>query len=47
MITTPWQERSAYPGFGYAGGVQDILSAYNGLHHRTSQVRYNTFDLLE
>ena len=47
MKTTPWQERNAYPGFGYAGGVQDILSAYNGLHHRTSQVRYDTFDLLE
>lgn len=47
LVATPWQQRSAYPGFGYAGGVQDILSAYNGLHHRTSKIRYDSFELLE
>lgn len=47
MAGTPYELRAAYPGFGYAGGVQDILTAYNGLHHRTSQIRYNSFELLE
>lgn len=46
-VNTPWTMRNAYPGFGYAGGVQDILTAYNGLHHRTSKIRYNSFELLE
>lgn len=35
-----WEKRNAAPGFGYAGGTQDILSAYNGLNHRKSNVRY-------
>ena len=35
-----WEKRNAAPGFGYAGGTQDILSAYNGLNHRKSDVRY-------
>lgn len=46
-VNTPWTLRSDPPGFGYAGGVQDILKAYNGLHHRTSKIRYDSFDLLE
>ena len=40
LMKTPWEERNAAPGFGYAGGTQDILTAYNGLNHRTSQIRY-------
>ena len=40
LYGTPWQERSTYPGFGYAGGFQDILTAYNGLSHRGANKRY-------
>ena len=47
LVKTPWEERSALPGFGYAGGVQDILSAYNGLHHRKAEVRYNNQVLMQ
>lgn len=47
LVKTPWEERSALPGFGYAGGVQDILSAYNGLHHRTSKIRYDSYEMLK
>lgn len=36
----PYEERNAKPGFGYAGGFQDILTAYNGLNHRGANVRY-------
>ena len=43
LISTPYEDRNAFPGFGYAGGVSDILSAYNGLHHRTSKKRYGSF----
>ena len=39
-IHTPLDERNAAPGFGYAGGFQDILSAYNGLHHRGAKKRW-------
>ena len=37
----PYEERKADPGFGYAGGFQDILTAYNGLNHRGANVRYH------
>lgn len=37
---TPWQQRAADPGFGYAGGFQNILTAYNGLNHRGANKRY-------
>jgi hypothetical protein len=47
LVKTPWKKRSALPGFGYAGGVQDILSAYNGLHHRKAEVRYNNQVLMQ
>ena len=40
LIATHWEDRNAQPGFGYAGGVQDILTAYNGLHHRGANNRY-------
>lgn len=35
-----WEYRNADPGFGYAGGFQDILTAFNGLNHRGANVRY-------
>jgi hypothetical protein len=35
-----WTNRTADPGFGYAGGTQDILTAFNGLHHRSWTKRY-------
>ena len=41
MINTPWKKRSADPGFGYAGGFQDILTAFNGLNHRGADKRYH------
>jgi hypothetical protein len=41
MINTPWKQRSADPGFGYAGGFQDILTAFNGLNHRGAETRYH------
>ena len=44
---TPWQLRTADPGFGYAGGVRNIQVAYTGLQHRTSETRYKTHDLLK
>jgi hypothetical protein len=40
LMATPWTERNAAPGFGYAGGTQDILTAYNGLNHRGANIRY-------
>lgn len=40
LISIPYTERNAEPGFGYAGGFQDILTAYNGLNHRGADVRY-------
>lgn len=40
-MATPWTERNAQPGFGYAGGFQDILTAFNGLNHRGANVRYH------
>lgn len=40
LISIPYTERNAEPGFGYAGGFQDILTAYNGLSHRGADVRY-------
>jgi hypothetical protein len=46
-VATPWTIRNASPGFGYAGGVQDILKAYNGLHHRTSKIRYDSYEMLQ
>lgn len=46
-VATPWTLRNDPPGFGYAGGVQDILKAYNGLHHRTSKIRYDSYELLQ
>ena len=48
LIATPWQERASKPGFGYAGGFQDILTAYNGLAHRGANARYHdNQDLLQ
>ena len=41
LISVPWQARAAKPGFGYAGGFQDILTAYNGLSHRGADKRYH------
>ena len=41
LMSTPWTERDAAPGFGYTGGFQDILTAYNGLNHRGANVRYH------
>ena len=41
LMAIPWTERDAPPGFGYAGGFQDILTAYNGLNHRGDNVRYH------
>jgi hypothetical protein len=38
----PWTLRNSDPGFGYAGGTQDILTAFNGLHHRNWTNRYET-----
>ena len=40
LVIRPWTERNAPPGFGYAGGTQDILTAYNGLNHRGANIRY-------
>ena len=40
LVATPWRWRAADPGFGYAGGFQDILTAYNGLNHRGADKRY-------
>ena len=41
LVATPWRWRAADPGFGYAGGFQDILTAYNGLNHRGADKRYH------
>lgn len=41
LISVPWRYRAAKPGFGYAGGFQDILTAYNGLSHRGADKRYH------
>ena len=41
FVATPWEWRAAAPGFGYAGGFQDILTAYNGLNHRGADKRYH------
>jgi uncharacterized protein YecE (DUF72 family) len=41
LISVPWKYRAAKPGFGYAGGFQDILTAYNGLSHRGADKRYH------
>lgn len=40
LVVRPREERDAPPGFGYAGGTQDILTAYNGLNHRGANIRY-------
>lgn len=42
LVATPWEERNINPGFGYAGGFDNILSAFNGLTHRTAKKRYGT-----
>ena len=48
LITASWKKRNAPPGFGYAGGFQDILTAYNGLNHRGANKRYkDNQDLLQ
>ena len=41
LLSVPWTYRAAKPGFGYAGGFQDILTAYNGLNHRGADKRYH------
>ena len=46
LVATPWRWRAADPGFGYAGGFQDILTAYNGLNHRGADKRYHDNQLL-
>ena len=41
LMATDYTKRNANPGFGYAGGTQDILTAYNGLNHRGANIRYS------
>lgn len=40
LVAESWKKRNADPGFGYAGGTQNILTAYNGLNHRGANIRY-------
>lgn len=46
MVKVPWDQRNAAPGFGYAGGTRNILSAFNGLHHRGANKRYKDNQVL-
>lgn len=46
LVSTPWDQRNAKPGFGYAGGTQNILTAFNGLLHRGANVRYANSQIL-
>ena len=41
LMAKDYTKRNANPGFGYAGGTQDILTAYNGLNHRGASIRYS------